>query len=260
MHTLRVLLLSSIVMTIYLLLHRYYIFKQISKFKIKISYSIVKNSNESLRKKIFKKLDVKITLTRCALMMFLGINGVFNYNSIIYGLFFAVGGFFIPDFYIKLIKKLEKREILNDLLNVAECLKMQTSSQIPMKLVLRAIPEVCKNKKLASMMTNLSIQYELSRFDLEKALEDFKNIFPYQEIHIFSSALLQQARAGDADEAFNNIIEILRERYIDYLEENTNSKIILMTLGVVVILIDLAVMTSFPIIMEVNENLLKMMS
>jgi Flp pilus assembly protein TadB len=258
-HILRGLLLVSVAITVYLLLHRYYVLKQISKFKTKISY-ITDKKNRFLRKRIIKRFNIKTAIARCALITFFGINGILNYNSAVYGLTFSIVGFFIPDIFIKLVKKFEKREILNDLLNVTECLKMQTSSQIPIKFALRTIPEVCKNKKLAVILTNLSIQYELSKFDLGKALEELKNTFSYQEIHIFSSALLQQARLGNADEAFYNVIEILREKYIDYLEENTNSKIILMTLGVIVILVNLAVMTSFPIIMEVNQNLSKMMS
>ena len=47
----------------------------------------------------------------------------------------------------------------------------------------------------------------------------------------------------------------LKDKNIEYIEKNTESKTTLMILGVIIILINLLVMGCYPIIIEVNENL-----
>jgi hypothetical protein len=72
---------------------------------------------------------------------------------------------------------------------------------------------------------------------------------------MFASAIEQHARGGNSEEAYANLILVLKDKNIEYIEKNTESKTTLMVLGVVIILINLLVMGCYPIIVEVNQNL-----
>ena len=76
---------------------------------------------------------------------------------------------------------------------------------------------------------------------------------------MFLSAIEQQVKYGKASETYENLITILKEKYIEYIESNTQTKMLFMTLGIVIVLINLAVMGCYPIIVEVNQNLTTML-
>ena len=108
-------------------------------------------------------------------------------------------------------------------------------------------------------MVDLYLEYQLTGFSLSSSLKNLKLKFPYTEILMFSSAIEQNARGSNSEEAYSNLLLILKDKNIEYIEKNTESKTTLMILGVVIILINLLFMGCYPIIVEVNENLQTML-
>ena len=242
MKILKTIFLCLIFAICYLILYKFYILKKSQRFE--------RNTKKS-------KLDNDRMMLIFAFVVFFVSS--YTYKSIKYGLILGGLGFIIPKFYKKLISSIEKRKTLTDLLSVVESLNVQLTSNMPLKMVLKNLPEVCKYEKFKDAMVDLYLEYQLTGFSLTSSLRKLKAKFPYTEILMFSSAIEQHARGGNSEEAYNNLIQVLKIKNIEYIEKNTESKTTLMILGVVIILINLLVMGCYPIIVEVNENLQTML-
>ena len=147
-------------------------------------------------------------------------------------------------------KNIYKKQVLNDLLNISECLRVQLSSQIPLTSALRSLPELCINREFSGLLKNLYLEYELSNFIILDSIENLCAKFNYPEIKIFASCLKQQTQGTSATEALDNLIYILKEKYIEFLEENTKNKMAIMTLGVFGVVLNIAAIGIYPVATE----------
>ena len=152
---------------------------------------------------------------------------------------------------IRIFKKnFIKKQILCDLLSMCECLRVQLSSYIPLGNALRTLPELCENKEFSILITNVYLEYELSKFVILDAGEALISKFNYPEMRIFLSALNQQIQGTSAIEALDNLIAVLRDKYIEFLEDSTKSKMAIMTMGVFFIVINIAAVGIYPVAIE----------
>lgn len=176
-------------------------------------------------------------------------------NSLIKSLICGFVTYFLIVAFEIIKRNSKKKEVLQDLLNVVECLRVQISSNISLSIALRNIPELCKNKEFSTELTNLYLEYELSKFTVSNSAKELERRFNYPEIKMFISAINQQSQNTSALEAFDNLIEILKEKYVEYMEETTRTKSLIMIFGVCIVVFNLAAMSIYPIIIEASEAL-----
>ena len=81
-----------------------------------------------------------------------------------------------------------------------------------------------------------------------------KKDYPYKEIELFASSLEGQVHNLGGYDNFNNLSDLLKERYLSNIEDNTNLKVFFIVIAVIIILINLAILGSFPIIVEIMQN------
>ena len=79
--------------------------------------------------------------------------------------------------------------------------------------------------------------------------------FRYPEIKIFLSVLNQQMQGASRLESLDNLIEVLKEKYVEFLEDTTKNKIALMTAGVFLLVLNLAAISVYPVVIESMESL-----
>lgn len=182
------------------------------------------------------------------------INGHKFLTSLIYSIF----SIFIVLMYKKIKSSSIKKQVLSDLLNVTDCLRVQLSSGISLEIALKNLPELCKNKEFSDLLTNLYLEYELDKFTIGSYGKELERRFNYSEIKMFVSAVKQQNQYTSMIELIDNLINILRERYIEFLEDATKSKMAIMTLGVFVIVINIALLGVYPVLVE-SFNAINMM-
>lgn len=168
------------------------------------------------------------------------------YAVCIYGLFYAGER-------IKASK--EKKEVLIDVMNVCECLRVQLSSQISLNHALKNLAQLCKNEEFQRYLTDLFLEYELSKFTIGSSANKLRRRFSYPEIKIFLSTLSQQMQGASSLEGLDNLIEILKEKYVEFLEDTTKNKIAFMTVGVFLVVVNLAAISVYPVLIESMESL-----
>lgn len=238
MRALKIILFCIVFVLCYLILYKVYIANKAKRLE---------KSNKIIQLKL-----TKIEIIFSSIMFAIAL---YTYKSLIHGVLFGVFAYAIPKLYESLIKKSEKKKTLMDLLNIIESLNVQISSNMPLKLVLKNLPDICKYSRFKNMMTDLYLEYQLTGFSLTKSLRRLKEKFPYTEISMFASALEQHARGNNSAEAYNNLILVLKEKNIEYIENITESKTTILVIGVVIILINLLIMGCYPVIIEVSDNL-----
>lgn len=178
---------------------------------------------------------------------------VLSGNNILKSLIYGFITYLIIIGFEVIRKNSKKKAVLQDLLNVSECLRVQISSNISLSIALRNIPQLCKDKEFSLELTNLYLEYELSKFTINNSSSDLIRKFNYPEIRMFISAINQQTQHTSALEAFDNLIEILKEKYIEYMEENTRTKSLIMIIGVCIVVFNIAAMSVYPIVIEAGE-------
>lgn len=238
MKILKILLFCSIFIICYLSLYKLYIIRLCRKYE----------------------QQTKITMLSLDKIQWMFVLAVFivssyTYKSTLCGVAFGSAAYFLPKLYKNLSKNICKKKTLIDLLSVIESLSVQMSSNIPLKLALKNLPDVCRYTKFKDAMTDLYLEYQLTGFSLTKTLKKIKEKFPYTEILMFASAIEQQARGGNSESAYSNLLQVLKERNIEYIESATESKTAMLIIGVFLILINLLVIGCYPVIVEVSENL-----
>lgn len=193
-----------------------------------------------------KRKLIKNIIVFLVIFIAMVING---YNYIISAIM-GIGTIIIV-YFAKLIKmNSTKKQVLCDLLNVSEYLSVQLSSQISLENSLRGLAELCENKEFAELLNDIYLEYQLSKFIILDSKKALINKFNYQEIRIFVSALNQQIQGTSALESFDNLITLLREKYIEFMEDTTKSKIAIMTAGVFIVVINIAAIGIYPVAVE----------
>lgn len=228
------------------IINRRIISKQVAKMARKEFFYLEKSNNN-----IFFGRNTYIQKGICSVMIL--IISIIAGNRFIKSLIFAIVTYFIITGFEIIRKNSKKKEILQDLLNVSECLRVQISSNISLSIALRNIPELCKNKEFSTELTNLYLEYELSKFTVSNSANVLEHKFNYPEMKMFISAINQQSQNTSALEAFDNLIDVLKEKYIEYMEENTKLKSLIMIFGVCIVVFNLAVMSIYPIIIEAGD-------
>lgn len=226
---------------------RLYISKLLGKRAINIIFTQTKVKNdERHNKNFFNKRIIKLFYTFFIGFFISLLNGEGLLSSFIFGIVFLL--IFLG--YRAAKKNFIKKQVLQDLLNVSECLRVQISSQITLGSALRALPELCINKEFGSLLTNIYLEYELSKYLIIESGNALIDRFNYPEIRIFISAVNQQIQGTSAVEAFDNLIEVLKEEYIQFMEDTTKSKMAIMTIGVFIIVINIAIIGVYPVAVE----------
>lgn len=224
---------------------------------------IAKISANGIKKKIYqeefranKKINIKNKyILKSILALGLALISVLYGNSTIKSIVCGCIFFVLLYGYEQIQNSSQKKQVLQDLLNVSECLRVQISAGISLDIALRNISELCKNKEFAQELANLYLEYQLSKFTVSSSAKELQQKFNYSEIRMFISAINQQTQSTSALEAFDNLIEVLKEKYIGYMEDVTKSKSAIMILGVCIVVFNLATMSVYPLVMEANEAL-----
>ncbi len=209
----------------------------------RIKRDIFKEIQKADANKRTKKKALIVFMGMIVCLLLLGYGVIYSISLPIIILFLCYG--------VRNIRKnVYRKQVLNDLLNISECLRVQLSSQIPLANALRSLPELCVNKEFSGLLKNLYLEYELSNFIILDSIENLRTKFNYPEIKIFISCLNQQIQGTSAIETLDNLIFILKEKYIEFLEENTKNKMAIMTLGVFGVVLNIAAIGIYPVATE----------
>ena len=199
---------------------------------------------DSIRYYLFKSILALLFL--CA--------GLKNYDSIIFSIIISLIGYFFIDFYIALNKKSRDAEICSDLYNVVNSLCLQLSAHVSLKDSIKMQFENCRNKDLKLALIEFSACYELSELNIDEAVNVLNNKFEIMEITMFCNALAEYSQTGNVIEILDNLAEGLGEKQVSKMKEDTRTKIIYITIGVIMALTNIILLVFYPLFISLGQN------
>lgn len=188
------------------------------------------------------------------MFIFFFIQTILQSNSILFAILISTIASFLIDFLIFLYKSNLKLEVEKDLLNVVDNIYLQLSSNIKTDKILKNIYKDCKNKNLRKSFVSLSNTYEYTGYNMQDAVKNIKYKFDIVEIEMLCNSLVEEVVLGENLISFENLSNILREKYIDNLKKNTSKKVVLITIGIAITLINISLLVFYPILQSFNES------
>ena len=180
--------------------------------------------------------------------------GSVNYDSVVTGSIFAILGFFCIDLYIFLYAKNRNSEICVDLLNIVDSIVLQLSAEVSLKDSLKYQYQNCKNKDFRKAILEFSTQYEFSELNIEKSLRELKNKFDILELNMFCNSLKEYNKVGNIIEILENLSNILKVKYMDKIKEDTRTKVLYITFGVILALGNIILVTFYPLFISIGQG------
>lgn len=188
------------------------------------------------------------------MFIFFFIQTILQSNSVAFSILISTIAFFLIDLLIYLYKANLRLEIERDLLNVVDNIYLQISSNIKTDKILKNIYKDCKNRNLKKSFVSLSNTYEYTGYNMQDAVKKIKYKFDIVEIEMLCNSLVEQVILGDNLTSFENLSNILREKYIDNLKKSTSKKVVLITIGIAITLINISLIVFYPILQSFNEG------
>lgn len=256
----------------YLIVKNIHINKQVNKFQKRNTIQFL--SKENSFKTLFSKFNfiktkenylflqgyplklnaISYYTIKISMMIIFVFVSFINYDSLSLALFLGFIGYYFIDIYISANKKARDSEICNDLLAVTNSITMQLYSFIPLKDSLKIQYENCKNKDFRKAFMLFATKYELSELNIEDALNDLNSRFDILEVDMFCNTISQYNKVGNIIELLENFSSLLKEKYIKKLKANTREKVIYITIGVILALGNIILITFYPLFISIGNN------
>ncbi len=267
------LLLMLLFILSFLFVDRYFKKRDAEKFKRKNNQLVI--SNDDYFKKVLKKFlflkskdeflskqgyplklnAVTYYSVKLILVILFVISSKNNYDSFLATLFFGVIAYFILDLFILIRKQSRDYEICYDLLNVCNSISLQLSANIMLKDSLKRQFEICKNQDFKQAMLKFSTKYELSELDLDTALKELNQSFQIPEVEMFCNSLSQYTSVGNIITILDSLAEALKEKYYKKIRDGTRNKILYITIGVMIALGNMILLTFYPLFVSIENGL-----
>ena len=271
----RLLLFVSILVFVYCLLNRIKLHKFVRKYILKRNINYVPNQNKNYNSKILKIIISKIQqkdimlnnlgnpyglngkkfyIIKVALPIFFLQLSIINKVNVIAIIVVEIISFLIMDILVLLNKKSLYNSVQKDLQNVIDSLYLQITSNITMDKILRNIPYVCNNNIVKSAFISMSNVYEYTGFNIQLAVLELKKRFDIVEVNMFCNVLVEQTMLGENLYMLENLSNILAQKNIEMIKTSTRKKVMLITIGIAVSLINISLLVFYPIINTFSQG------
>ena len=192
--------------------------------------------------------------TKIVLCLLFASAGIVNYRSYLIALIFGITGFFIIDLYIFIRKKSRDEEICTDLMNITNSMCMQLSAEVSLKDSIKKQYENCKNDDFKKAMLEFATTYELSELNIVNATQKLSNKFDILEIDMFCKALQTYNETTQISNILENLAQLLKKKSMDKTRRNTITKVLYITIGVVIALGNIVLITFYPLFISIGKG------
>ena len=182
------------------------------------------------------------------------ISGVINYNSMIVAIAFSVIGYYFIDIIIMLKKKERDSEICVDLMHVTSSICLQLSAGVSLKSSLKKQYENCKNKDMRKSFLEFSTKYELSELNIVESTKVLSDKYDILEMNMFCRALETYNETTRIEDVLDNLYQMLKKRNVERIKQNTLTKVLYITFGVVTALGNIILIIFYPLFLNIGQG------
>lgn len=197
----------------------------------------------------------KYIITKIIISPLIFILAILNYKTIFIPTILFALSFFSFDYLIYLYKKEEKTILIDELKNLTSNLILCLSTSAPLKLAFKNAIKSLKYKRFIITFEEFVHDYELNGYNLNKALSRLEKKFDSYELSVFASLLRQGEKEGNIIENMERFSETLDLNYFKYLKRQSSKRLMYVTFGTVLSLINIILIVMYPILVKVMGNL-----
>lgn len=197
---------------------------------------------------------MKYIVFKIMLSVFIPIFAYINYKDFQMTFFGFLTGLFVIDIMIYIEKNNRTEQILSDLPDVIDSLKIQVSSGIPLTSAVQELYKIPQNKEFSRLLEKMSATYSITK-DMNLAVDEFKKHFDMVEIEGLCLTLEQNELTGSSLGLLENQSQILQSNYIFKIQKETKKKEYIVIFTMILILVNIASIILYPIVSQVNQSM-----
>ena len=180
---------------------------------------------------------------------------IINKNNIFISIIILCLVFLIPNILITIFKRSEKILIIKELRNITNAINISLSASLSLEEAIKSSISVITNKRLKDSYEEFVRSYRMTGFNIKKSINILKEKFKYYEMELFASTLINSEREGNVSEGLEKYNIILDISYSKYLAKENSKRLLYLTFGTVISLINIIVIVMYPMFIEVWTNL-----
>ena len=230
-------------------------FNQISKTKFLNSY---KNKIESKLFNLgfpYKLTTQKYLIVKYLFSLFIALLAFINYKDIKAFVIFYTLTFFAPDFLLFNFKNNEKNILLNEVKNLTESIILNLSAYATLEQALIKSKIALKYPRFINAYDKFIYEYKMNGYDLKEATYNLETKFSSYELSLFLTTLIQGDIEGNLLENLKKFSDTLELNYFKYLKKKSAQRIMYVTLGTVLSLVNIVLVVMYPMFKQVLDSL-----
>jgi len=203
----------------------------------------------------YKLSTKKYILFKYLLSTTIFIIAIINYKSIKVPLILFIISFFIPNYLIYSYTKSEKNILINDIKNLTNSIVLSLSAYGTLEYALSIAKTNLTHPRFVLEFDKFIYEYKMHGYNIKQAATNLEKKFNSYELSLFLSTLIQGDSEGNLLEDLEKFSETLELNYFKYLKKKSAERLMYVTLGTVLSLVNIVLVVMYPIFKQVIDNL-----
>lgn len=180
---------------------------------------------------------------------------IINNNNVFISIIVPCLVFYIPNLLISMYKKNEKILIIKELRNIVNAINISLSASLTLEEAIKSSTTVISYKRLKKAYEEFVISYKVNSYNVRKSINLLREKFDYYEMELFTSTLINSEREGNIIQSLEKYNMILDISYSKYLAKENSKRLLYLTFGTIISLINIIIIVMYPLFIEMTANL-----
>jgi hypothetical protein len=203
----------------------------------------------------YKLSTKKYIVFKYVLPIVIFIIGVLNYKSIKISLILFLISFFTPNYLLYSYTKDENNILINEIKNITNSIVLSLSAYGTLEYALSTARATLTHTRFILAWDKFIYEYKMYGYNIKQASINLEKKFKSYELSLFLSTLIQGDAEGNLLENLEKFCNTLELNYFKYLKKKSAERLMYVTLGTVLSLVNIVLVVMYPIFKQVIDNL-----
>ena len=161
----------------------------------------------------------------------------------------------MPNYLIYNFKNKENYILINEIKNLTQSIILNLSAYSTLEQALEKSKSVLTYSRFIKAYHRFIYEYKMNGFNIKEAAIKLDSKFKSYELSLFLTTLIQGDLEGNLLENIKKFSDTLELNYFKYLKKKSSQRLLYVTLGTVISLINIVLVVMYPMFKQVLENL-----
>lgn len=180
---------------------------------------------------------------------------ILNYGSLRIPLIIFLVSFFTPNYLIYSYTKNENNILINEIKNFTNSIVLSLSAYGTLEYALNIAKNTLTYPRFIQEVDKFIYEYKMHGYNIKQAALGLEKKFNSYELSLFLSTLIQGDSEGNLLEDLEKFSETLELNYFKYLKKKSAERLMYVTLGTVLSLVNIVLVVMYPMFKQVVDNL-----